>query len=141
MPLWIFVLLALLPVVVLAVWGGKKVFDKRRTQQAPQATRKKAFARARALLQAAEKRQAYAQIYPIFIGLFKARCGIEEAELSDDALVELLKKAGLDDKSIQQWNSFFAQCAELIFGDRTQQEYDELFEQAYSWLDRLEKSL
>lgn len=105
--------------------------------------KKNAFVSTRKKLAQLKKNNNNALLYDTFNQLFKDRCQLLSAEVTADVIEERLKKAGFVQESVEQWNRFFLQLAELAY---SQQEVcarvpDDLFKRASMWINQLEEKL
>lgn len=139
MPWWFFVLLIFVPLIAILFAKMKGI---RTTSGKPAKTNKKeAFARARTALKTAEEKQAYGQIYPIFINLFVACLELAQDVITEDAIEDALVQAKMSPADLGRWRGFFNRIAEIVFAakGRVEQDAQGLFKQAEDWLNTLEK--
>lgn len=104
--------------------------------------RKNAFKYTRKKLEQLKKNNNYAQLYDIFNQLFKDRCQLMSAQVTAQAIEERLKGAGFIGESLEQWNRFFLQLAELAYVQKSNKAVPEdLFNRALMWVNQLEEKL
>ena len=100
---------------------------------------KRAFAVARSRIKVAQKIRNESEGYHILMDLFAARLSIPRAELSEQAIENALKKAGLSDEKILEWRRFFAHVMAVTFSALPAE--GDLYEQMGQWIMVLEQLL
>ncbi len=104
--------------------------------------RKNAFKFTRRKLAQLKKHNNYVQLYDVFSQLFRDRCQLLPAQVTAQTIEERLKDAGFVRESLEQWNRFFLQLAELAYSRQAiTQVPDDLFKRALMWINQLEEKL
>jgi len=82
------------------------------------------------------------QLYSLFVTLFANRLGIPGTLFTQEKIKDILLQAGMSSVDVEKWNLFITRCAALVYsGSSVSENNDELFNQAQTWLERLEKIL
>jgi nitrate reductase beta subunit len=102
-----------------------------------------AFVRARSELKNIFAQRNTSSLYGVFIRLIATRCSVDEHQVNQEFIYNFLKKSGMQQQELEQWNQFYNQLSELKFFNKhiTQGEYQILQHYADRWIDRLEKIL
>jgi hypothetical protein len=140
MPLWLFLILSCLPMIVFGFQLGK---DRIKKSGGSATGKKSAFKHARKTILASVNTHNAAQLYPAFIKLFADYYGMMPQQISNDFINQKLIETGLPSTEVSQWHQFFNQSAEYVFASRAikENEYAAIGQYACHWLDRFEKIL
>jgi len=108
-----------------------------------QKRKRDAFNATRKTVAQLKKQNNYSQLYDTFNQLFKDRCQLLPAEVTADIIEDRLKKAGFVRESVEQWNRFFLQLAELAYCKQGafSRVPEDLFKRASMWINQLEEKL
>lgn len=141
LPLWLMVILMLLPLGFFAYTQGYVSYVIN-AMHAHSRT-KNAFVVARAEIKSICAAQRFDRLYTVFTHLIAIRCKVPEYMVGQEFINALFKKEGMHDQEIEQWNQFYNQLNELMFFNKPikPHEYKVVQEYANRWLDRLEKIL
>lgn len=138
MPIWLFItllfILCAVPGIVLflPLIRASNTYKKRRGKR-------NIFDRARVELKKIEHEKTYEKIYRIFIETCAAQWGIAENTLPEKTN-DYLKTAGFDGEKIEQFDEFMTLLAGMAYAQIHQADMGKkIVEQAYMWLDELEK--
>ncbi len=137
LPLWLFVLLSLLPGIYLLIDMIWRMIKKRASLNEPIVRAKKAFAIARSALEKAQQNNDVTHIYPIVIQLIADRYQRDSKEITQDFIEKKLQEAGLSNIECTKWHDFFMQVTESAYSKKTT-DGNNLFAQANLWIDKLE---
>ncbi len=105
--------------------------------------KKNAFKYTRKKLDTLKKNNNYILLYDTFNQLFKDRCQLLPSQVTAEIIESRLKNAGFVHESVEQWNRFFLQLAELAYSKQgvTSRIPDDLFKRASMWINQLEEKL
>ncbi len=108
----------------------------------PKARWKGAFKNAHRHVDRAQHNNNIAALYAVFVELFALRCGVTPAQVSDEMTRTVLTKAGFSLEQVTEWEKFFAQISAYVFYSvQGKDQEKQLFHEADTWIDRLEKIL
>jgi len=140
LPLWLFVLLSMLPGVYIVIDMAWRMIKKRASLHAPAMRAKKAFVNARDALEKAQNVDDVTRIYTILMQLIADRCMIDSKEVTQDFIEKKLQEVGLSNLDRTKWHDFFTQVTECAYGRKTTDGIG-LFTRAKTWIDTLEEVL
>lgn len=106
-------------------------------------TTKNAFVQARKEIKNAVEHRAISRLLGVFVKLFSIRCSIDQALVDQYYMHTVLKKHGLQEQELEQWDQFCEQLNEFVFFNKDMKPKQEkaLEQYAYRWIDRLEEIL
>ncbi|HZW61851.1 MAG TPA: BatD family protein [Candidatus Babeliales bacterium] len=143
LPLWLFVIFMLIPVLFWLFIFTKISQLTRSILRVSRRKKQQAFIHARKSLQYAQQRNEYRKLYAIFIELFAERFALPPAMISEDLIEQRLRQAGVSDVHMKEWHLFFSAIAALVFADTATQYMAPpiLFRRAQQWLDYFESKV
>lgn len=143
LPLWLLLLLALVPVLVLMVPVVRNIQWPSRIVSDPVRRKKIALKTARNELKIAGKVGNGKQIYTMFINFFAASWDLPLHQITHDSITHKLQELGYDKNELEQWHQFFNQLSEnAFFNTQTKPGATNiLIQYAAGWLDRFEKKI
>jgi hypothetical protein len=102
-----------------------------------------AFKQARKKIKDAQHQLLVRNLHTIFIELFALRLQCAPSLISQEIAEAALRRTGISDKEMVEWQEFYTHMYEYAFFTReaTAVDKDALFEQALSWVSRLEELL
>ncbi|MDP3888937.1 MAG: BatD family protein [bacterium] len=140
LPFRVFVLLSVLPVLsglFLVLLSFLKGYYRK---NGVHVRAKYAFLKARKELKQAESTHNVTALYGLFMRLIAHRCMISEHELCVSDIEQLLANKKVSSDTRVNWNHFFNQLTECVFGKKgTIESNNNLFKQAEEWIGQLEK--
>ena len=139
LPLWLFILLMLMPVLILIfLWGKSHLIASSGSKERHQ---KNAFKTAYAQLEIAQKSKNIKLLHPIFIHLFAARYQVSVSQATQEFMHEKLLCAKLSSAELDAWNNFMNQLSEHIFFARParSEQFAAMYQYSHQWLNKLEK--
>lgn len=141
LPWWLFVVLIVLPIFIVLYPFIRQLLEKNRKSTYLSRRAQKAFIVAKKRLGRARKNDDARLLYNIFIELFADRWQEPIASITDEYINKRLIAAQQSLQNLEEWQQFFAAITECAFNPSRAKQNDNLFTQAESWLQRLEKSL
>ena len=136
-PWSLFFIIALIPLL----WAFWKVVQIYLMRCAPYFMQRNAFGYARKQIQKAKSAGASNQLLAIFMQAIAARLNCSPSSLSQEIIEQKLANAGLRPEKINAFASFLTTLHERSFYKEQASDNELLFEQAYGWLDELERVL
>ena len=139
LPLWLLLLLAILPIMGLFFLWFKSYFNSSVVSSGR--NQKNAFKNAYAQLEAANKSQNIKLLHPLFVDLFTARYQISPSQATQEFMREQLVQAKVSSAELEAWDSFINQLSEHIFFARPARsdQFAVMYQYARQWINKLEK--
>lgn len=139
MPWWLFFVLALLPLLKIAL-DIMRLFIRHRADYFKQQF---AFKYARKKIQLAAREGASQRVHIIFIELFADRLKCAPSIVSQEVIEQALSTRGFSESEMRSWQDFYMHMHEKAFFalSRDRSEKDSLFNEAADWVKKLEKVL
>jgi len=121
------------------VWFLINIIRSYRMHHSPYFIRMNAFKNAKKEYIRAKKENNARALHSIFLKLLAVRFMVHKASLSQEKIVVLLKKSGLKQEKVDEWNQFFNKLGERLFFTQSNKENDNvIWEQAEQWIKELE---
>jgi hypothetical protein len=142
LPWSIFFLLTLLPLVPIVFRKMRLLVQWYALRKMPVLTKKNAGKRARALITDAAKNNDTAQLYGIMRVFLSDRLGVPASHLSSAFIDREFSGRHMEAGVMAEWHLFFDHIAENFYYPEQARflvSSSDLFKQAHSWIDRLEK--
>jgi len=138
LPWWLFIMLILLPWIYLSIVLIRVIIARHYAQRAHIIRAHAAFKTAKDALYKAQQAHNTAHVYEIVIQLFADRCMVPQAQITQNFIIQQLRKGGLSAHSIAQWDDFFAHISMAKF-DKINRTQNTIFGDVYKWLILLEE--
>lgn len=104
-------------------------------------TYKNAFSIAHQQLNRAEKKNARADVYVIFMELFSVRLAKNKQQITDALIEELFERSPHMCHQRQAWNIFWHECTTYAFVTHEAQQHADFWQQSHEWITVLERLL
>jgi len=142
-PLWIFILLFLIPFVPLCVLFAKKIIGRIKAYYSPHVIKTYAFVKAIKSLKSAQKQNDFSKIYSIFITFFSERFGLQESAITQDAIINMLRNNSFSQEQINEWEYFIAKISSYVFYEKEKiGTFDAaIFDKAIAWIEIFKERL
>jgi len=139
-PLWVFILVMLFPLLPFGITLGKNMSRKVSERYSPHMIKKYAFSKAIKSLRFASKKNDFRAICSIFITLFAERFGLNEILITQDDIIKILQEKEFSQQEINNWENFVAKISSFAYYGTDKVRFDKnMFEQAIFWLDKFKE--
>jgi hypothetical protein len=139
--MWLFIILALLPLVCIAVRRGYERWLVYRVSRIARYRSRRAFVIARHAIRQAQKSNDVCALYYIFIQLFADYYCVDRGQVSQLFMEHTLTACAVSDHLRAQWQEFFLKLSSYVFGTHNKVTSQHLFTSAGAWVDLWEKVL
>jgi len=134
-PWWLFMVLFFAPLLMWISKIARRFFRAYTEQRAPKVRWRNAFKIAHKKIERAKKQEDFPALYRIFTELFATRFSMNDSLISEQVIVELLRKRGVSEGEIDEWSKFFAELSSFIFYTvHGSEQQKKLFDQANKWV-------
>jgi hypothetical protein len=142
LPWWLMLLLVIVPSIS---WGYAAIKNRPNLLRPfrSRLRKKNAFVVARKEIKNIFEQKTIFSLSTVFVQLFAARCSVDESAINQEFILHSLRKAGIQEDELEQWNQFYNQLNELKFFNKPTKPNEALVLQHYAthWINRLEEVL
>lgn|GEM_PF-3765321 len=143
LPWWIFFMGILVPLAVVCCVHARRKVPELLARLVPVWGKKQQWHRLRKQLAYARMQGDLGLVQEIFVTIFAAQCAVTREEVTEEIILEKLKRNHFTRDECQRWQTFWGSVNAALFSSTKQKEVDqsEIFAEALWWLNTYERAL